>query len=73
MDQGYLVVLSSELSSKPWEPLSSCVWYLSLGPLVQGFPALICLIISGKCVDVREGGKEVIEVTIVPVGFYWTG
>jgi hypothetical protein len=34
-----------------------------------GFSALILLVISGKWVDVREGGKEDIEA----MGFYWTG
>lgn len=58
MDQGYLVVLSSGMPSKTFGPLSSCVWYLSLGPLVQGLPAFICLVISGKRAGIRDGGEE---------------
>lgn len=60
LDQGYLVVLSSGLYSKPWEPLSSYVLCLSLGSLVQGFSALISFVISGKGIDTGKKARRIL-------------
>lgn len=52
------VVFPQGCLASPGSLLSAYVGCLSLGLLVQDFPAFICLALSGRWAGVREGGRE---------------